>query len=398
MRSNMHNTDLISFSIIVLLIVIAPYISRFTRIPIAVVEILIGTIACYFGLFKSSETIKTVAHISFLYLMFLAGMEVDLRGFSKLGKVFYKKAIIYFITLYLLAFLIVVVCNLEWIYVAIFPVMSLGMIMTLIRDYGKNKKWLDIALKIGIVGELVSITALVTVQNAYSQVESIRHSWAFYKAFIVLSIFVLTFIVLFRIGKIVFWWKPTLKLWFMPTNDDNNQDIRFSFMLFFVLIGITNLIGIEDVLGAFLAGMVVATFFAYKHDMVHKLNDVGFGFFVPLFFIYVGSTLKIEEILQDYRIVINGISIAFGMLFVRLIAANVAFGSYFKSIKNTTLFALSDCMPLTFLVAVATLGLGLNAINQSQYYSLIIAASFEGVFFTIFIKIIVYTIKPTRKK
>ena len=169
-------------------------------------------------------------------------------------------------------------------------------------------------------------------------------------------------------------------------------------MLFFVLIGITNLIGIEDVLGAFLAGMVVATFFAYKHDMVHKLNDVGFGFFVPLFFIYVGSTLKIEEILQDYRIVINGISIAFGMLFVRLIAANVAFGSYFKSIKNTTLFALSDCMPLTFLVAVATLGLGLNAISQSQYYSLIIAASFEGVFFTIFIKIIVYTIKPTRKK
>ena len=121
----MHHSGLISFSVIAFLIVLATYLSRFSKIPIAVVEILIGTIAAHFGLFESNETIKIVAHVSFLFLMFLAGMEVDLRGFSKLGVSFYKKALLYFVCLYLLAFFIVLVFKLEWIYIAIFPVMSL---------------------------------------------------------------------------------------------------------------------------------------------------------------------------------------------------------------------------------------------------------------------------------
>lgn len=392
----MHGQELSTFAVIALLIVAAPYVSRFTRIPVAVVEILLGAFACYFGIFKGSETLNVVAHVSFLYLMLLAGMEVDLRGFSRLGKEFYKKACLYFIILYAAAGSIVLIFNLEWIYIAIFPVMSLGMLVTLIRDYGKNREWLNVALKIGIVGELVSITALVVVQNGYAQNVGTITSWTFYKAFAFLALFVIAFLIIFRIGKIVFWWKPAIKLWFMPTNDSNNQDIRFSFMLFFILIGITTFMDIEDVLGAFLAGMVIATFFAYKHDMVHKLNDIGFGFFVPLFFVYVGSTLNLKEILSNYNVMLQGIYIAFGMLAVRLLAANIAFGSYFKSIKNTTLFALSDCMPLTFLVAIAKLGLDLHAITQEQYYSLIIAATFEGIFFTIFIKVIFYSVRSGR--
>lgn len=389
----MHDSGLLTFAIIALLIVAAPYISRLSRIPVAVVEILLGAFACYFGIFKGSETLNVVAHVSFLYLMLLAGMEVDLRGFSKLGKTFYKKACLYFIVLYAAAGSIVLLFNLKWIYIAIFPVMSLGMIVTLIRDYGKNREWLNVALKIGIVGELVSITALVVVQNSYGQNVGDVTSWLFYKAFVFLALFVIAFLIIFRLGKIVFWWKPAIKLWFMPTDDNNNQDIRFSFMLFFILIGITTFMDIEDVLGAFLAGMVIATFFAYKHDMVHKLNDIGFGFFVPLFFVYVGSTLNLKEILANYHVVLYGVYIAFGMLLVRLLAANLAFGSYFKSFKNTTLFALSDCMPLTFLVAIAKMGLDLHAITQEQYYSLIIAATFEGIFFTIFIKIIFYFVR-----
>ncbi|RDU73425.1 sodium:proton antiporter [Helicobacter aurati] len=386
----MYSSELVSFSVLALLIVVAPYVSRFTRVPVAVIEIILGALACYFGLFKDSMVLNTVSHVSFLYLMLLAGMEVDLRGFSKLGKVFYKKAALYFIILYASAGIIVFVFQLKWIYIAIFPVMSLGMIVTLLKDYGKNHEWLNVTLKIGIVGELISIAALIMVQNGYSQ-EHAHSSWGFYKSFVLLGIFVVVFILLFRIGKIIFWWKPTIKLWFMPTNDNYNQDIRFSFMLFFVLIGITTFMDIEDVLGAFLAGMVVATFFAYKHDMVHKLNDIGFGFFVPLFFIHVGSTLNLNAILHDYRIVLYGISIAFAMLLLRLIAAYLAFGSYFKSIKNTTLFALSGCIPLTFLVAIAKIGLGFGAIGDSEYYSLVIAAAFEVIFFTIFIKIIFYS-------
>lgn len=382
--------DLMAFGTIALLIVIAPYLSRLSRLPVAVIEIILGALACYYGLFRTSEVIETVAHISFLYLMLLAGMEADIRGFGRLGRGFYKRASAYFLVLYSLTAAIVAALQLKWIYIAILPVMSLGMVVPLLREYGKEQIWLNITVKIGVIGELLSIVALVIVQNSYAQ-EGLESTWHFYKSLIFLALFVLACVFIFRLGRVIFWWKPSIKLWFMPTNDSYNQDLRFSFMLFFVLIGITTLIDIEDVLGAFMAGLVVATFFVYKHDMIHKLNDVGFGFFVPLFFIHVGSTLNLGVILSDYRVMLNGTLLAAGMLAVRMISSYIAFGAYFKNLKHTTLFSLSGCMPLTLLVAIAKIGLGFGALGNLEYYSLIIAAIFEGIFFTILIKIIYFS-------
>ena len=137
--------------------------------------------------------------------------------------------------------------------------------------------------------------------------------------------------------------------------------------------------------------MIVAIFFSYKHELVHKLNDVGFGFFVPLFFIYVGSTLDLRLLISNPTYIINGAYIACGMIVIRLIAANVAFAKYFRSPKAVTLFALSDSMPLTFLVATAKIAIDWQAITQEVYYAFILAAMIEGVVFSIAIKLL-YTL------
>ncbi|PAF51542.1 cation:proton antiporter [Helicobacter sp. 13S00477-4] len=386
--------NLFIFAIIAILILIAPYVSKITRIPIVVVEMILGALAYYFGIFKHSEGFNIVAEVGFLFLMFLCGMEVDLRGFRQLGKTFLKRAGVYFTVLYVIATLMVLLLRLPPIYIAAFPVMSLGMIMALIKDYGKNTPWLDLALKIGIIGELVSIAVLVIINGSYSYGLTID----LYKTLAVLLLFLLVIIGLFQIGKIMFWWFPSLKLFIMPYNDENNQDIRFSIMLFFGLIVVVMWLGLEIVLGAFLAGMIVATFFPYKHELVHKLNDIGFGFFVPLFFIHVGSTLDLSLIIHTPSLLLQGMLIVIGMISLRLLSATIAFKSYFKSAKNTVLFALSDSMPLTFLVATATLGLQLNAMDQNTYYSFLLAAIFEGIVFTILIKIVYIFWKPSSKK
>ncbi|MFA4762949.1 cation:proton antiporter, partial [Helicobacter pylori] len=88
-----------------------------------------------------------------------------------------------------------------------------------------------------------------------------------------------------------------------------NQDVRFSLMLFFSLVAIVVWLKIEMVLGAFLAGLVVSTFFPHKSELIHKLNDVGFGFFVPLFFIHVGSTLDLKLVFLNPHLILQGILI-----------------------------------------------------------------------------------------
>ncbi len=377
--------NLILFGIISILIFLAPLINSSTKLPIVVVEILLGAFAINIGMLVESDVIKEVAHIGFLFLMFLAGVEVDIKSFKTLGKAFIQRVAIYFCMLYLAAIIIVLVCDLSVIYVAAFPVMSLGMIMVLIQDYGKDHNWLDLCLKIGIIGELISILMLVLLNGYYSFGMGI----GLYKSLFSVLVFLLLIAIIFKIAGIVFWWFPQLRLILIPDKGTMNQDMRYSMMLFFVMVVIVSLLRIEAALGAFLSGLVLSQFFKYKKGLHQKLNDFGFGFLIPLFFVYIGTTLDFKTIISSSEIIYNAIYICIAMLGIRLLAASIAFWTFFKSIKHTVLFALSGAMPLTFLVATATLGLNIGAIDKAHYCSFVLAAILESMAFIIIIKIII---------
>ena len=168
-------------------------------------------------------------------------------------------------------------------------------------------------------------------------------------------------------------------------------------MLLLVFIVLTTGIHLEKVLGAFIAGVILSTYFKYKHTLPQKLNDMGFGFFVPFFFVYVGTTIDIPSVLQSPAILLHALFIIFGMLAIRISASMLVFLRFFKSLKNTLLFALSDCMPLTFLVITASMGLQFGVISQSLYISCIFGAIFEGIFFSIAIKLIYTWQKPHKQ-
>lgn len=383
--------NIITFGIIAVLIVIAPFLSSLLRLPLVVTEILVGALAFHFGLFSHSESLSFIAHIGFLFLMFLCGLEVDLKTFTKLGIDFLKSAFLYFLILYGVACLYVLNAGLSKFYIAALPVMSLGMIMALLKEYPKNTSWLQLALNVGILGELISIVVLVVLNGAYSY----GLNWELYRTLLVLFIFLSVIVGMFKVADIMFWWFPTLKFFLIPKNASKNQDIRFSAMLFLILIGISQILGLERVLGAFLAGMILATYFHHHKGLIDKLNDFGFGFFIPLFFIFVGSTLDLNLITQNRQLLSLTLSIILVMVILRLLGAFVAYRKYFGDIKQTILFAFSHSMPLTFLVATAQLGLQFNAIDTHEYYAFILAALLEGIFLTICIKLLDnYQAKP----
>ena len=382
----MENT-ITTFGVIALLIVIAPFLSALTRLPLVAVEILLGTLAVQFGILAESKPVAFTAQIGFLFLMFLCGLEVDLKTFTKLGKDFLKSAFLYFFILYGLAFLLVLNSSLSEFYIAALPVMSLGMIMAMLKEYPKNTPWLQLALNVGILGELISIVALVVLNGAYSH----GLTWELYKTLLVLFLFLSVIVGIFKITDVLFWWFPAFKFFLIPRNSSKNQDVRFSAMLFFILIGITQILGLENVLGAFLAGMILATYFHHQKDLVAKLNDFGFGFFIPLFFIYVGTTLDLNLILNNLHLLSLTLKIIAIMVLLRIIAAFIAYKKYFTNYIKTLLFAFSHSMPLTFLVATAQLGMQFGAISTQEYYALILAALMEGILLTILIKLIFST-------
>ena len=66
--------------------------------------------------------------------------------------------------------------------------------------------------------------------------------------------------------------------------------VRASFMFLFVFIVVSLAFGIEAILGAFLAGILLSLLFQEGSLLAKKLFGLGYGFFIPVFFIYIGSS------------------------------------------------------------------------------------------------------------
>lgn len=375
------------------LIVLAPIFSRISKIPVAVIEIIIGMLAVWVGyLDGDSNTFKTIAKVGFFYLMFLAGLEIDIKKFVSFKDKLFKNVILYFLTLYTIAIILYFVFKLNPVYIVAIPIVSLGMIMVLVNEHGKKERWLELALTIGVIGEIVSITALVI----YDAVAIYGFGIELYQNLITLTLIFIASYIIFKIFNFILWWFPKLKKIIMPENDSMGQDIRVSMALFFVLIGLMQYYGIDMVLGAFIAGVFVANFFKFKVELRGKLNAFGFGFLVPIFFVYVGTTIDLNSLFKQ-DIIIRSFLIIVAMVGARLISSFVAYYKYL-GFRDTVLFSFGDSMPLTFLIAIATLAHSAHAIGMYEYYSFILAATIEGIGIMVLIKIILHFTKKQEKE
>ncbi len=371
-------TILVTISIIIFL---SPFFSKLLRIPIAPIEIVLGALAGYFGFLKEYHLFEVIAEVGFFYLMFLAGTHVDLKDFIKIDKKTLKQGSLYLLLLYFLSFVVMSAFGLNHIYIVILPLISVGMILTLFKEYGKDEKWLNLGMTVGTLGEVVSISLLTFV----GAMLEFGIGYELYRSIGYLILFLAAIVVLFRLLDVLFWWYPELKVYLMPHYDKDEKDIRLSMALFFLMIALMLFLHLEIAFGAFVAGTFISTFFEHKQELPHKLASFGFGFLVPVFFIYVGSTFKLESLGID-GVLLNGFLITLASISIRVISSFVLVKEL--GIKQSILFGLSHSMPLTLIIAVATIAYRANTIGQSLYFSFILVSLFQVIVSMVSIKII----------
>ncbi len=365
------------------LVFISPYVSRILKMPTTATEIILGAVAGYFGILKDNDVFEIIAEVGFYYLMFLAGAEVDLRRLLNIDKNLLKRGFLYIFSLYILSFLICYNIDVSNIYIVITPLISIGLVLALYKEYGKNYKWLNLSMTIGTLGEFVSILALTFVGAILEYGVGIK----LYETFLYLGAFLFGLYIIYFSLRTLFWWYPELKTYLMPIDSDKEEkDIRLSMALFFLMIAIMLYLHLEIAFGAFIAGILIATFFDHKAELPHKLASFGFGFLVPIFFIYIGSTFDPGYIFREGMIEKVG-AFVFLMIFVRVISALVFLKML--SLREIILFALSHSMPLTLLIAVATLAYHSHSIDKFHYYMFVLASLAEVIICMVLIKIII---------
>ena len=377
----MIHTNITLILTLSLLIWGTPFVSKILRIPTPPVEIILGSIFAYIGFVGHNEYFDLIAEVGFLYLMFLAGMEVDLKQITKSPKIVIQKSMLFLGLMAMFSIAFGLVFHLNTITIISMPLISIGLLASLSKTYGKEQSWIRLAFIAGILGEIISI-AVLTLFDAASTT-GVNLTLITKIGYLVL--FIASVYLLYRLLHLLFWWFPELKNTLVPKFDTSDQDIRLAMALFFILIAVMLSLELELALGSFIAGVAISAFFHHEKKLEEKMSSLGFGFLVPLFFIHVGASFDLKSLAVE-GVVSGAFLITFLMILSRILAAVVLKG--ISGSRDALLIALSLSMPLTLLVAVATIGYETKLLDLLSYYQLILASIFEILISMIIIKIL----------
>ncbi|MEY3002123.1 MAG: hypothetical protein RLZZ428_498 [Pseudomonadota bacterium] len=377
----MIHTNILLILTLSVLIWGSPFVAKFLRLPIPPVEIILGSVTAFFGFIAPNSYFDLVAEVGFLYLMFLAGMEVDLKQITKSPPIVIRQSVLFLLIMVFFAIFFGSIFELNTIVIISMPLISIGLLASLSKVYGKEESWLRLAFIVGVLGEIFSIAALTVFDAAIMTGFGIDLILKLgYLLFFIVVIYML-----YKTLNLLFWWYPEFKKTLVPKIDTSAQDIRLSMALFFILIAVMLTLDLELALGAFIAGMAISAFFHHEKELENKMSNLGFGFLVPLFFIHVGSSFDIHALMIK-GVIPGALLITLLMITSRLLAAIAL--KKISGVKEALLIGFSLSMPLTLLVAVATIGYDTQLLDQLTYYQLILASLFEILISMTIIKIL----------
>ncbi len=360
---------------------VAPYLASFLRIPAAPVEILLGSLLAWIGLIGYHAYFDLIANVGFLYLMFLAGLEVNLKQITGSPRSTLKKALLFVAALGILGGMGGMLLGLSPIVILTLPLISIGLLASLSKTYGKEAPWLQLAFMVGVLGEIVSIATLTVFDAASTVGFGAELAWEIGY----LLLFIVGIYLLYRLLQRLFWWYPEIKSILMPRLGTSDQDVRLAMALFFILIAVMLILHLELALGAFIAGVAISAFFHREKELEAKLSSLGFGFLVPLFFMHVGASFDLAS-LRTPAVITGALTITAVVFGIRILAA--FFLRTLIDKRSAVMASLALSMPLTLQVAVATIGYTTQYITLLVYYQLILASLFEVILAMVAIKLL----------
>lgn len=270
------------FCVLLLIIGLAPLIGAKLRIPPLVVLILLGTIlgTNVLGILVRDQQLQLLEKIGLLYIMLLAGMQMDLSNLRRLG----TRALIFG----LLTFGVPFVMGIS-LASALGYALVTGFLLGIMFSPHTLVSY-PIVLRLGItrqeaVGVAVGgtvVTSILTL-SGLSIVQAIASGsvgwqlWA--KLLIALPLLILvSFWAVPRFGRLVI--KP----------DANSLVPQFLFVLtcLFVIASTTLLLGVDSIVGAFIAGLALNSLISTNQPLVKQVEFVGNSVFIPCFLISVG--------------------------------------------------------------------------------------------------------------
>ena len=374
--------------LVVLLAFLVPILlARFKRIPAVVGEILAGIVIgpSVFGLVNSHEpTLEILAEIGFAFLMFLSGLEIDfsiLFAASRTGQDKKKSPMLlaglsFILTLIFAASIGFWLTNAgfvkdPWMMTLILSTTSLGIVVPVLKE----KK-----MSSGTLGQTILLSALLAdfltmfLITVYIAVRSTGLSLDI----LLIGLLFIPVLLLYQFGARHLR-RPLVRRLIEELADATSQiKVRGAFTLMIAFVVLAELIGAELILGAFLGGVLASLLNEPDDEKIRdKLDAIGFGFFVPLFFVYVGVQFDLQAFLKN--------SSAWVLLPILLVAAfaikiiSVLVFRFAYSWRESFSSGLLLSARLSLIIAASSIGVRLGAISESTNAAIILIAALTAM-------------------
>lgn len=339
-----------------------PLLAGRIRIPAIVLEIVFGiAVGPVLGIIEpGEELLGFLAEFGLFLLMFLAGFEIDFGRLERQG----PSQIISGLALFGLflgagwigtGFLEGSGMDQHLFRTFLVASAALGLIVPALRDTRRSATRLGqliiIAGVFAEVGALVGIVVLSVLAEGGVGFDLLSIP-------ALLAVIAITLVVLRRAA----WWYPERFERLFRSDDPAEMGTRASLALLFIFVGLSTLLEIEAILGAFLAGAVFTFVFRNPGQLEEQLKGFSFGFFIPVFFINVGIEFPLEE-LGDSEVLGQALALIGIAFAIKLIPALLLMLRRF-SLRESLAAGVLLAGQLSVIIALADLGLDLGLLSS----------------------------------
>jgi Kef-type K+ transport system membrane component KefB len=282
--------------LIIFVAMLAPLLAEWSakfRQPVVAIEVILGIVIGphVLNLAKLDATINTLGELGLAFLLFMVGLEIDLEKIR-------GKPLSLAMTGWMLSFIVAIICMLFFSKIGFIetpPLLAavalsttaLGVLLPILRDRNELDtefgKYMIAVAAMGEFGPLLAISLLVIPTH-----DTFLH-----------SLFMVTFIFIALVAaNIALSARPSrlLELMAQTMQSSGQLPVRICLLVQVLFVALAAKFGLNIVMGAFTAGLVVGLVSKGEGGALlrHKLDAIGYGFLIPIFFIVVGMKFDLN--------------------------------------------------------------------------------------------------------
>lgn len=335
------------FFLVLVIILFAPIVLERLRIPHIIGMILAGVVIGEhgFNILARDSSFELFGKVGLYYIMFLAGLEMNMEDFKSIR----VKATVLGLLAFIFPLGIGIWTNLHLLgYSLATSVLLASMYAShtliaypIVIRYGINRqRAVSIAVGGTAVTDTLTLLVLAVVGGMYKG-ETSEMFWIW----LVLKVVVLSVVIMYAF--------PRIGRWFFRRYSDNVVQYIFVMAMVFLGAGLMEFVGMEGILGAFLAGLVLNRLIPQVSPLMSHLEFVGNALFIPYFLIGVGMLIDVNVLFGH----IDSVKVAVVMIIVALLGKWIASWLTQKiykmrALERELMFGLSNAQAAATLAAV----------------------------------------------